>query len=394
VPGENDLWSTVLEFLNGRAARVTAQAVVLGAVVGGAAAYAHSGKTVTLLVDGQRRTVDAGADTVQGLLSDEHIDVTGRDIVAPGLNSEVKDGEQVVVRFARPFTVNVDGVTHTYWTTELTVDDALSAVGIRADGARLSASRSMPLGRQGLDLAISTPKSVTITADGHRRSVTTTAATVKDLLAEQGVTLDGDDRLSVAAAATVTDHLAVTLTRITHRRSSAVEVLPFTTTTQRSSALFTGETKVVTQGKPGARRAVYDLVLADGKLTTKSLVSATVTAAPVARVVQVGTKAKPAATSTTSTKSSGGGGGGGSVGGGVDGLNWAALAKCESGGNPRAVNPAGYYGLYQFSLSTWASVGGSGNPINASAGEQLYRAKLLYKRGGAGQWGCGHHLFD
>src|SRR4051794_16853346 len=145
VPGENDVWSIVLEFLNGRAARVTAQAVVLGAVVGGAAAYAHSGKSVTLLVDGQRRTVDADADTVQGLLSDEHIDVTGRDIVAPGLNSEIKDGEQVVVRFARPFTVNVDGVPHTYWTTALTVDAALGAVGIRADGARLSASRSMPL---------------------------------------------------------------------------------------------------------------------------------------------------------------------------------------------------------------------------------------------------------
>ena len=78
MPGETDVWSIVLEFLNRRAARVTAQAVVLGAVVGGAAAYAHSGKTVTLLVDGQRRTLDADADTVQGLLSDEHIDVTAR----------------------------------------------------------------------------------------------------------------------------------------------------------------------------------------------------------------------------------------------------------------------------------------------------------------------------
>jgi soluble lytic murein transglycosylase-like protein len=70
------------------------------------------------------------------------------------------------------------------------------------------------------------------------------------------------------------------------------------------------------------------------------------------------------------------------------------LAKCESGGNPRAVNSAGYYGLYQFSLSTWHSVGGSGNPIDASPAEQLMRAKILYQKGGAGQWGCGRHLFD
>jgi hypothetical protein len=78
----------------------------------------------------------------------------------------------------------------------------------------------------------------------------------------------------------------------------------------------------------------------------------------------------------------------------VDSLNWPALAQCESGGNPKAVNSAGYYGLYQFSLSTWRSVGGTGNPIDASASEQTYRAKLLYQKSGAGQWGCGDELFS
>jgi hypothetical protein len=117
--------------------------------------------------------------------------------------------------------------------------------------------------------------------------------------------------------------------------------------------------------------------------------------APVEQVIEVGTKAKPAPKpTTTSGGGKGSGGSGGNVGGGVDSLNWPALAKCESGGNPRAVNPAGYYGLYQFSVATWRSVGGSGNPVDASPAEQLYRAKLLYKRGGAGQWGCGRHLFD
>jgi peptidoglycan hydrolase-like protein with peptidoglycan-binding domain len=77
------------------------------------------------------------------------------------------------------------------------------------------------------------------------------------------------------------------------------------------------------------------------------------------------------------------------------GLNWAALARCESGGNPRAVNPAGYYGLYQFSPGTWRSVGGSGLPSRASSAEQTHRASILYGRTGARSWpSCGHHLFD
>jgi LysM repeat protein len=72
---------------------------------------------------------------------------------------------------------------------------------------------------------------------------------------------------------------------------------------------------------------------------------------------------------------------------------WAKVANCESGGNPRAVNPAGYYGLFQFDLQTWRSVGGSGNPAKASAAEQLMRAKKLYAQRGASPWPvCGKYL--
>ena len=72
---------------------------------------------------------------------------------------------------------------------------------------------------------------------------------------------------------------------------------------------------------------------------------------------------------------------------------WRKVANCESSGNPRAVNPAGYYGLFQFDLRTWRSVGGSGNPAKASAAEQLMRAKKLYSQRGASPWPvCGRFL--
>jgi len=76
-------------------------------------------------------------------------------------------------------------------------------------------------------------------------------------------------------------------------------------------------------------------------------------------------------------------------------LNWSALARCESGGNPHAVNPSGYYGLYQFSRGTWRSVGGSGLPSRASSAEQTRRAKTLFLRTGARSWPhCGPRLFS
>lgn len=71
------------------------------------------------------------------------------------------------------------------------------------------------------------------------------------------------------------------------------------------------------------------------------------------------------------------------------GSHLASIAQCESGGNPRAVNPNGHYGKYQFDLQTWASVGGSGNPANASESEQDKRAAILYSQRGAAPWACG-----
>jgi soluble lytic murein transglycosylase-like protein len=62
------------------------------------------------------------------------------------------------------------------------------------------------------------------------------------------------------------------------------------------------------------------------------------------------------------------------------------IAACESGGDPTAVNPAGYYGKYQFDMQTWAAVGGSGNPAAAPEAEQDYRAALLYNQSGSSPW--------
>lgn len=64
-----------------------------------------------------------------------------------------------------------------------------------------------------------------------------------------------------------------------------------------------------------------------------------------------------------------------------------AIAQCESNGDPRAISAGGTYrGKYQFSFSTWASVGGKGDPAAASETEQDRRAAILLKTGGAGHW--------
>ena len=78
-----------------------------------------------------------------------------------------------------------------------------------------------------------------------------------------------------------------------------------------------------------------------------------------------------------------------------DGLGgaFAALADCESGGNYSINTGNGYYGAYQFSLSTWQSLGYGGYPHEASPAVQDQAARELQALYGWGQWpGCSWYL--
>jgi Transglycosylase-like domain len=72
--------------------------------------------------------------------------------------------------------------------------------------------------------------------------------------------------------------------------------------------------------------------------------------------------------------------------GGVSQETLEAIAACESGGDPTANTGNGFYGKYQFTQSTWASVGGTGNPAAASEAEQDMRAAMLYAQQGSSPW--------
>lgn len=76
-----------------------------------------------------------------------------------------------------------------------------------------------------------------------------------------------------------------------------------------------------------------------------------------------------------------------SLPGGVSIETLEAIASCESGGDPTAVSADGSYrGKYQFDFGTWESMGGSGDPAEASEREQDYRAALLYAQAGSSPW--------
>jgi len=359
-----------------RSLQLSLFALVLVGLVGGSVAYYLAQKSLTLTVDGKARSVSTYAGTVGEVLEEEGLTPAAHDVVLPAADAEVADGDTVVLNRARPLQLTVDGVSSEVYVTALSVDEALDQLGYRADDLVLSASRSERLPLDGMQLSITTPKDVTLIADGQQRVVTTTAATAGDLLAEQGITLSETDRTSLYSTQALLDKMRLQVYRVQVSEVTETTPIPHGRVDTQDPNAFKGDETVTQKGVDGEQATTYRVTVVDGVETAREQLSTAVSRPAVDELVTVGTKDRPANSPTG------------------DGLNWAALAKCESGGNPRAVNAAGYYGLYQFSLSTWRSVGGSGNPVDASPDEQTYRAQLLYQRSGASQWGCGRHLSD
>ena len=181
---------------------------------------------------------------------------------------------------------------------------------------------------------------------------------------------------------------------------------------QESSDLSEGETKVATAGVDGVVRTTYEVTTVGGKEVSRTPVAQVVVTQKVDEVVLVGTGAakkqesKPeqsqaqsqgqgqAPAPSASSESSGGSGGNTSTNDGPVGDDvWAKLAQCESGGNPATNTGNGFYGMYQFTLETWQSLGGTGYPHEADAATQTAMAKKLQAQSGWGQWpGCADKL--
>jgi uncharacterized protein YabE (DUF348 family) len=392
VPGWDEHWSVV----HGRrsvahrshAGLTKPAALILYLLVlivfgGGGVAYASFDKTVHLTVDGQPRTVHTFARTVGAALGRAHIALGEHDVVQPKSSAHITNGARIAVDRGRPLNLVIDGRPAVLWVTGRTVAQVLDQLGLSDDGAFVSASTSAAVPITGLGLVVRMPHAVTILHDGTATRLFTNVSTVREAIAAARVRLGAHDRVSAPLGAMPTDNQVVTITRVSTSHVTVTLPIAFKTERIADASMYKGTTHVVHAGRVGIRVQRYDYVHVNGHVSKRLLASDRVIRTPITRVVHYGTKPKP----TYGTY----------VGGGVDELDWYALAGCESNHDPRAYTARGpYYGLYQFSMGTWESVGGSGDPRDASTNEQTYRAKLLYKQAGdSSPWPtCGHYLYD
>ena len=355
---------------------ITATALAAALLCGGATTATGLHKDVSLSIDGQLVPAAGFALTVADVLSAKGITVTDQDVVTPALDAPLTDGRTIAIQFSKQLTLNVDGTPHTLRTTAATLDAALATSAIaEIESSRLSLPTTSPLPRDGLTVDVSTPKEVQLSVGGKKSEVTTTAASVADVLAEQGITAAATDKLTPAADDSVTEGQKIVLDRVKITKKTKTEALSYSTVKKTSSSLWKGESRVVTAGSKGKAKRTYEITEVNGKVTSKRVVSEVVVTKPTSRVLTVGTKASASGVGINLARAS----------------LWDRIARCESGGNWKINTGNGYYGGLQFNLASWRSNGGrdfAPYPHQASRAEQITVANRYYAKAGTAPWSC------
>jgi resuscitation-promoting factor RpfB len=369
VDGAESLTPEVAEAITSWKHRFLKGAVtaVILTLTGGGGAAAAMDKSVTVEVDGQERSVNTYDGTVGEVLEEEGIQVGPHDALSPSPQSQVGHGDKITLDRGRLLKMTVDGEQREEWVRSATVGQALRQLGVRDQGAWISADPGMAVPEKGMDLVVKTAKSITVLDGANQpKQLTTNAVTVDELVKEQKLDIGPDDRVTPDATQKVTDGAEV---RIDRNGSTVINVtmrIPPPRQEIVDNAMFKGEEKVLEPGAPGEKIVFTRETTRNGEKVGSEAVGERVIKEPKPMVVRVGGKEPP------------------------DSAVWDKLVQCEATGNWAMNSGNGYYGGLQFDKKTWDAFGGSQYapyPHQASREQQIAIAtKVRDSRGGYGAW--------
>ncbi|MGP0222679.1 ubiquitin-like domain-containing protein [Paenarthrobacter sp. NCHU4564] len=365
--------------------KVGAQLLVVAALVVGVVAFVGNNKTVTLNVDGKVSSIQTFGGTVDQVVKAAKVELKDGDRVSPSLDAAVDNGSVVNINLAKAVSIELDGARKTVNTNASDVAGLVSELGV-ASSSEISQPKDATLEVQGSFVSISTPKTISLIADGKDTSTTTTASDVAEVLKDAGITVGATDRVSQPSNAPVIQDMVIKVSRVDATKTAeATEEVPFESVKTESAELYKGEEKVTQKGVAGSVVKTFKLVLVDGREASRTLVSSNVTTQPVTEKIAVGTKARPAPATKAATSS-------GPTGAPNEAM-WDRIAQCESGGNWSINTGNGYYGGLQFSSPTWLANGGGAYAPTANLAtkaQQIDIANRLYAKNGLRDWGCAH----
>ena len=270
-----------------------------------------------------------------------------------------------------------------------TVDGLLRSAGIAVgSGDRLSVAPDQGL-VPGLRVVLDRGFPVTVVDGGTPLTMRAQPGTVREFLSRAGVTLGPSDRLEVAADGPIVPGAIVGIQRVTESTVIEIVPVPAPVETIAEPEQYVGWQYVAVAGSAGEAKVVVTVRTVNGVEAERTVIASEQLAAPVAQVVHLGTRVKPAPPppgeiaaiiQAAADKY------------GVSAETLLRVAYCESRYDPLAYNGIlGASGLFQIIPGTWRANSVRAGYGGASVWDPVANANVaawMFSQGQARQWAC------
>lgn len=358
---------------NSKLLRVSIAAILATVTIGGVSAL-EMRKDVTVDIDGDPVELVTFKNTVSSALAEAGYEVGANDVVTPSLDDSLGDGDTVTIQRNRTVQLVADsGVIDTN-TTATTIGEFLAENGLD-DSALRSGNADDKLPLQGARIEVDAPRVVTL-ADGTAPIERTSLAggTIRQALEKAGHPVGERDIVLPSADAPVLPGMFVKVLRVTDAEEKTTAPIDAPRNETDDPDLAEGEENVVDPGKPGEREQTWVVTKVNGQETERHVTSERTLTEPVAATVRVGTK-KAASAAAPSVAA------GGTI--------WDQIVQCEATGDWSINTGNGFSGGLQFTDQTWQAFGGGAyapQAWQASREQQIAVAEKVQAAQGWGAW--------
>jgi uncharacterized protein YabE (DUF348 family) len=141
------------------------------------------------------------------------------------------------------------------------------------------------------EVTITKKVSGNIEVDGKTIAFKSNAATVGEVLTENGVTLGSEDIATPGVDTALTSQVSnIKVVRVVTKQETRTEAIDYAVEQVENADILKGTTEISTYGEKGVQTITEKVVYKDGNETSRDVVSSVVTQEPVNQVLQVGTK--------------------------------------------------------------------------------------------------------
>jgi uncharacterized protein YabE (DUF348 family) len=200
-------------------------------------------------------------------------------------------GTVVYSLFEKTVIINDNGKAVAEKTMEYTVDEVLKQSGVvLGPYDDLSVELGSKLQRKiANDIYIKRAVPISIVADGREQTLYTSKNTVFDALKNSHLDFGLYDKvLGAGLPDSIHKDMKLSLVRVENSVIKEKQTIPYTTIKRESKELAAGEEKVVKNGSEGVKESTFQILLENGKVFARQLVTECMISPPVDRIVEYG----------------------------------------------------------------------------------------------------------